>query len=378
MMLDLLPREILFEILSRLPVKFLRRVKCVCKALLCLISDPIFTNMLASRGPKFLILSSSGLQSLDCSKASFTVQGALTNPDFHLPRDEIINISSIEIEGSCNGLACVALKINDNKENYRKLFLWNPSTGIYKKLPDLVLNLTGDVRMWGFGYDSSINDYKVVCATIASSGRHCRDPDSDFRYRILATKTNSWRELAYVGCVPQCRNARCSSYDLPQGTLLNGTLHWLIDCYQRWPGISTFDLTEEQFSELPMPNDETLLHFWTLSVLDGCICLVSSSHRDRCVELWTMKEYGVESSWQKLFKLAENFGEINYRYSLRPLCFTTKLRADQDDEVVLLNNKDELIRFKPKDRSTLERLNICGYRIAQAIPYEESLASPNI
>ncbi|KAL9418815.1 hypothetical protein AB3S75_036715 [Citrus x aurantiifolia] len=153
MMLDLLPREILFEILSRLPVKFLPRVKCVCKALLCLISDPIFANMLASRGPKYLISSSSGLKSLDCSKASFTVQGALTNLDFPPSRDEIINISSIEIEGSCNGL----------------------------KLPDLVINLIGDVRIWGFGYDSYINDYKVVCATIASSRRHCCDPDNGCR-----------------------------------------------------------------------------------------------------------------------------------------------------------------------------------------------------
>lgn len=84
-----------------------------------------------------------------------------------------------------------------------------------------------------------------------------------------------------------------------------------------------------------------------------------------------MKEYGVESSWQKLFRLAENFHENNYHYNLRPLCFTTQLRADQDDEIVFLNNKNELIRFEAKDR-ILERLIIFRSRIAQAIVYEES------
>ena len=116
MMLNLLPREILFEILSLLPVKFLPRVKCLCKALLCLILDPIFANVLASRGPKILISSSSGLKSLDCSKASFTFQRALTNLNFPPSYDKIINFSSIEIEGSCNGLVVVALKINDKKK----------------------------------------------------------------------------------------------------------------------------------------------------------------------------------------------------------------------------------------------------------------------
>ncbi|KDO67630.1 hypothetical protein CISIN_1g036973mg [Citrus sinensis] len=234
-MLNLLPREILFEILSLLPVKFLPRVKCLCKALLCLILDPIFANVLASRGPKILISSSSGLKSLDCSKASFTFQRALTNLNFPPSYDKIINFSSIEIEGSCNGL----------------------------KLPDLVLNLIGDVLMWGFGYDSSINDYKVVCATIASSRRHCCDPDSDYRYCILATKTDSWRELIYDDRLPQCSSAYCSHYDLPQGSLLNGTLHWLIDCYHSSLRISAFDLKEEQFSELPMPKIETPIHFRT-------------------------------------------------------------------------------------------------------------------
>ncbi|KAH9703075.1 hypothetical protein KPL70_010986 [Citrus sinensis] len=207
MMLNLLPREILFEILSLLPVKFLPRVKCLCKALLCLILDPIFANVLASRGPKILISSSSGLKSLDCSKASFTFQRALTNLNFPPSYDKIINFSSIEIEGSCNGL--------------------------------------------------------VVCATIASSRRHCCDPDSDYRYCILATKTDSWRELIYDDRLPQCSSAYCSHYDLPQGSLLNGTLHWLIDCYHSSLRISAFDLKEEQFSELPMPKIETPIHFRT-------------------------------------------------------------------------------------------------------------------
>ena len=44
---DLLPHELL---LLWLLVKFLPWIKCVCKAFLCQISDPIFANMLLSNG----------------------------------------------------------------------------------------------------------------------------------------------------------------------------------------------------------------------------------------------------------------------------------------------------------------------------------------
>ncbi|WRX22646.1 hypothetical protein QQP08_015133 [Theobroma cacao] len=57
--------------------------------------------------------------------------------------------------GSCHGLVAVALEKD-------KVFLWNPSTGDYKKLPDPCFPSSGALYCHGFGYDSSTDDYKVL------------------------------------------------------------------------------------------------------------------------------------------------------------------------------------------------------------------------
>lgn len=73
----------------------------------------------------------------------------------------------------------------------------------------------------------------------------------------------------------------------------------------------------------------------------------------------------MQSSWKKLFRVANNYGEIDYDYEglLVPLCFIiTK------DEVIMINSK-------PKERATIERLIISDddYLRTDAIVYAERL-----
>ncbi|GFP85584.1 F-box protein cpr30 [Phtheirospermum japonicum] len=43
------------------------------------------------------------------------------------------------------------------------MFLWNPTTRTWKKLPPIAVKLRqGFYYIWGFGYDESSDDYKVV------------------------------------------------------------------------------------------------------------------------------------------------------------------------------------------------------------------------
>ena len=338
-MLDRLPCDIVLQIFSRLPVESLARVKWVCKALLSLTSGPIVANMLASRGPRILILTpSSGLKSLDCSsKTSFTDEDGLIDLDFPPSHNDIGGENTrryIRLVGACNGLVGVSLCDCPDK-NDRNFFLWNPSTGFHKKLPDFLGGSNEETKyMLGFGYDSTINDYKVIIVreTLLFTDLYFY---TNHRYSVLETKTDSWRVINYDG---YCENDHDYSYlygDLPRGYFLNGVLHWRTSTT-----ILALDLTSEKFSNVPMPKVQDHVNFTTLSVLDGCLCLVSNSSRDdRYVELWTMKEYGAQSSWQKLFRVTENYGEISFNTKLRPLCFTTT--GDEEEALFFLDNNDE-------------------------------------
>ncbi|KAI8032017.1 F-box/kelch-repeat protein [Camellia lanceoleosa] len=61
------------------------------------------------------------------------------------------------IGGSCDGLVCVYLV-----ENYNDIIhIWNPTTRKHKSLPSFGKGFILSIS-YGFGYDSSNDDYKVV------------------------------------------------------------------------------------------------------------------------------------------------------------------------------------------------------------------------
>ena len=103
----------------------------------------------------FLIINPSHLQSSDSSAATFDDQNVSTPLDFPFRKPYSDNAHVI---GSCHGLVCIAF------DNYggQDIVIWNPSTGDYRKLPNLDIS-SGDTRyQYGFGYDSSTNDYKII------------------------------------------------------------------------------------------------------------------------------------------------------------------------------------------------------------------------
>ncbi|KDO74895.1 hypothetical protein CISIN_1g0426841mg, partial [Citrus sinensis] len=175
--------EILVEILLALPVKSL--FECESKPWLSLISDPKFAllrQQQASQEEKInthriLLATTTNLKSLDCLTESLE---SLHFP-WRIP-------DSIEIIGSCNGL-------------HKDYFIWKPSTGIYRKLPDLEVPFV-EVFIYGFGYDLFSNEYGVFV-------------------RVLSMKANTWRKIPYYDAI---------SYICPRrldGCFVNGAIHWL-------------------------------------------------------------------------------------------------------------------------------------------------------
>ncbi|KAL8538632.1 hypothetical protein ACS0TY_000594 [Phlomoides rotata] len=185
-----LPRDLIEEILSRLPVKSLLKFRCVSKSWRSLIDNNHFIKTHLQKST---------------TNANFSHHGIIVSrPYFHrtlmlvswrsvlnypFAFDEIINADDREVTivGSCNGLVCIL-------EDTGGFILWNPSTIIARNLPDVGVgeNLVGDdFTRYGFGYDESSDDYKVfVIITLSCSPNVYRAIS-----RLYSLKSNSWKTL---------------------------------------------------------------------------------------------------------------------------------------------------------------------------------------
>ncbi|PNX83949.1 F-box/kelch-repeat protein [Trifolium pratense] len=233
-----LPSELVIQILVRLPVKSLIRFKCVSKSWLTLISDPNFANshfqLTAPHTRRILAISSLSheIQSIDFESSVNHEYTSLTlnlnsPPPFSFP---------LEIEGSCRGFLFL--------RHYSKFYLWNPSTGFHRQIPESPFHSKFDVRtgcfpcVYGFGYDQSRDDYLLVL--LSSKTKH----DLWSYLEFFSLRDNTWKEIK--GTHFPYNNA---NYDPGPGTLFNGAIHWLGNV------IVVFDLMERKLSGMNLPDD---------------------------------------------------------------------------------------------------------------------------
>ncbi|KAM7466473.1 hypothetical protein LguiB_014035 [Lonicera macranthoides] len=177
--------DILFTIFLKLPVKSVVCGRCVCKSWRQSLFDPHFIKMHVNRTNQdhqsheklFLMSSSNSFYSVDLETSN-----AKAVPR-NFPSKSTIDI---EIVGSCNGLLCLFVPARKQPSRYEqllKLVLWNPSTGDYKNLPAVDPSVQNSHTV-GFGYDVSLDDYKMV--------RIC-EIDSKYRVDMYSLKANSWK-----------------------------------------------------------------------------------------------------------------------------------------------------------------------------------------
>ncbi|XP_059293566.1 F-box/kelch-repeat protein At3g23880-like [Lycium ferocissimum] len=196
-----LPIELIVEILSRLPVKTLLKFRCVSKSWLALIRSPEFvkTHLNVSAKNKdythhrlvltetINLFSSFNIQYIlrDCSISSLRNNSGIEASDLNYPMKN--QQQSVCVVGSVNGLICLAIKDTD-------LVLWNPSIRLFKNLPDSGPSVTGDYHfdscIYGFGYDESNDDYKVV--GVLWNRYKLWHP---LEVKIYSLKSNSWRSM---------------------------------------------------------------------------------------------------------------------------------------------------------------------------------------
>ncbi|KAM5548163.1 F-box/kelch-repeat protein [Rosa sericea] len=163
------------------------------------------------------------------------------------------------------------------------------STGFFKKLPSRGSN-TSQLSMFGFGYVSATDEYKVV-----------------INAEIFSSKTESWKRIE----IPRFRIASS------RGVLFGEALHWLFypDVErQQVPNLYAFDLEKEEFSVMKLPSALQTLGLKNCIICqvgvscEGCLYVMVDTPRWDCgklayyeIDFWVMREYGDSDSWTRSF-----------------------------------------------------------------------------
>uniref|UniRef100_A0A5B7BIV1 Putative F-box associated interaction domain-containing protein n=1 Tax=Davidia involucrata TaxID=16924 RepID=A0A5B7BIV1_DAVIN len=329
-----LPHEIITEILSRLPVKTLLQFRCVCKSWCSLISNPQFVKThlnLSTNEQEYahyrIILSSvrPHFNLKSCSLYSSLYEPSVDAVELDYPMKNPHN--SVWIVGSCNGLICIAIEEDD-------IFIWNPSTRKSKRLPNSGMRMRyGCFMIYGFGYDDSTDDYKVlgIFCVVGNVGSY------ETEVKIYTLRTDSWRRIQDFPCGIPLDDS---------GKYANGALHWAASCEMgsnySWVIVS-FDLAKETYGEVAQPNYGGSVSDFTLGILGGCLCVVCTyigTHAD----VWVMKEYTVKDSWTKLVTIPYLTGLPQYPM---PLCISKndEILTEFGSSLVIYNPKNNIFRY---------------------------------
>lgn len=356
------PQELLREIFTRLPAKSLGRCKCVSKPWASLISDPKFikAHLTKTKHITGLTLISTKtnpgiLYSLHFfnDNKNFICDGFASNLNLNC-----CNKWS-KIWGSYDGLVLV-------QDIGTKKFLINPTTLESKKLPPVPCGnrMNSILDLFGFGYDSSCDDYVVVAI--------CYESNSFCAY-VYMLQSNQWNK---VGLFPY---EHVSPYDRVSvnvpirtpgaaGILVEGSLHWLAKNYNDRNSchISALNIANKEFFEVPPPKGvfDYITSCPRLGVLKGCLCLTTGVYNRN--ELWVMKEYGVVESWVKMSVFLTEDSRI--------------VSLDlQEDSLVMLEGGQFVLLVTNAKEVILQDLKVIGlpHDFRVGMTFIDTLVSPN-
>ncbi|OIT02204.1 PREDICTED: F-box protein At3g07870-like [Nicotiana attenuata] len=285
---DSLPKEIVLDIASRLPITSLVQFKFVRKSFYNLSHDPELVNLHLSHALKndpciifhvednqlyFLELSDLGMEKV-VSKISTPFSNFVPG----------LNV----VIGSCHGLLCTFDCLFGDA-----LYVYNPFTGDYKQLPCDIRPFEEEFVL-GFGFHPITKEYKVIKIIYYDNLFHVDGRSFNVsKVEVFTLGGNSWRRIEKVDYLIE------SKY---QGIMLNGKMHWLTR-FGKYYGrrdrlIVSFDFAAEVFSVVPKVDfvAKPRIHKFHLAVLGDCLAVALTLPRQKGggTEIWVMKEYNVK------------------------------------------------------------------------------------
>ncbi|KAF5935645.1 hypothetical protein HYC85_026774 [Camellia sinensis] len=324
-MSDYIPRELLIDILTRLPAETLVRFTLVCKSWYSLITSPSFIShhlnlTISNPNSTHLLL-------------RYCTEDPIQQEHYSLRCDDPINNTFKEyaklnfpftcidppfgLVGSCNGLIC----ISDDQYCYNhKMFLWNPliRKSVSIPYPNVRFGSHGPfMHSLGFGFDSISNDFKVV--RIVHIGLDCNRVPPEVELYTL--KTGIWRNISdkalpYI-VVERSRQA-----------YINGVSHWVAHTPRYGHGgifrnlIVSFNMNDEVFGEISFPEgiagEDKWMQKMSLLVFGETLCLIQhcKSYDSDC---WYSFDVDTYKESLVLLDKGADFSDEGVQASLRAL-----------------------------------------------------------
>ncbi|OMP03623.1 hypothetical protein COLO4_10293 [Corchorus olitorius] len=303
-----LPQDLLVEIFLRLPIKDLVNSTAVCKSWNSVIKNPNFiTTHLGktisssdTRLVLFRLCSWEGSTIVEHYSLRFDNEDVDEYKQLHFPGNNKIRSARqcFRIVGICDGLVCL-----DNRDyNY---ILWNTFIKKAIRVPKPSVRYCYDAydAFTGFGFDSKTNDYKLLRFVVLD------DKEPNVEVEVYSLNANCWKSITSIAPKYTPRNDYPRNYG---NSFVNGAIHML--ACDRKVGrdlILAFDVSEEVFSEIPLPHhfsNASSLRARLLKYRESSIATMtweSDGIKGTQTDLWVMKEYGVATSWTKVWAEAE-------------------------------------------------------------------------
>ncbi|XP_058722505.1 F-box/kelch-repeat protein At3g06240-like [Vicia villosa] len=386
-----IPDDLTFSVLSKLPLKSLKRFTRVRKSWSLLFENPnfikIYGNNFMSRNNEYEEGSSFILQQTQTDIPYFQELYLLSGErlenmmklDYPHPFQEEEK-QVIYILGSViNGVVCLY------QGRGPRVVLWNPATQESKLLPSSptespVYQEEGYFNYHGFGYDYVTRDYKVIryvsylfCLTDSQNDTTDFQNDTggmlpnapDDTWEVYSLRNNSWKKLdlnmfsgshSHVGAFVYLKGA-CHWYD--EGWFREGE-------YKNKAYLVSFDLSNEIFCTTSMPsdmNDSSDVVFWRryLLVLNDHIAFISYYVDTTTFHISILGELGVKESWTKIFVLG-------------PLpCIEEPIGMGVNGDLFFRRKDDELVWFNLSTQM-IKELGFKGKLLScHIVIYKESL-----
>ncbi|KAL9230472.1 hypothetical protein vseg_005818 [Gypsophila vaccaria] len=308
--MEVLPREILVDILALLPGKLVGRCRCVSKSWNHLLSEHDFIRAHLDRTKhltdnELLLLVSRQFDTVYTASIDRQLPGkvAMFATELTLP------VTPKLVSGgtpSCDGL----ILLKDNAK--QTTLLINPTTKKVRVLPvpSHAFDSSKKYAVYGVGYDHITDDYKVV------SQFYYLIEDEPVMAVVLvySVRNDTWKEVDSSLYEPCCvrkgtwKKVESFEYHLgynmsDSGIFVGGSVNWIATDVSNWSSfIVGFDLVEEKFQVVPAPRSmfgEPYSSFYDIGLLGGCLSVLSLGACE-ITNIWVMKEYGVGQSWTKI------------------------------------------------------------------------------
>ncbi|XP_059640111.1 putative F-box protein At5g52610 isoform X2 [Cornus florida] len=279
---QLIPDDVIIDILLRLPVKSLIRARAVCKNWYTIIKNTSFVakhfNRHTNSGRLFVHrhdkISEKYVFSLYPDQ---TLAGS--SPVY---QDLVVDMPDKLWVGACNGILCLSY-------HSRRFALWNPATREYRSLPEVPRkfppNVTSFQETFGFGLDPITNDYKLV--RIWNTADFIRGKmHGPYKVAVYTLSTDSWRHLDV--------DLPYTWIDTPQtSTCINGVYYWSVSENFNHYLILSFDMSNELFHDiLDIPSSKPS----SIVPYNNSLALIYIKEDKGGVDIWVMRE---EGGWTK-------------------------------------------------------------------------------